>query len=210
MQQRALTTQANILQAALREFAAKGFSGARMDVIAQEAGVNKQRIYAYFQNKEQLFSTVIRLCFEKIGEEEAGLQQLHEEDAPRLGQAILQHYLSFHDATPEFWRLIAWENLEGGQHAEQLKDLRGGTLAHLRTIYQAGQARGIFHPQVSFETYIFMQWAISFFYYANQRTLTHTLNLDLSNPDVRQRIMQECLLMLGGQPEQTPQSTCAE
>lgn len=49
-----------ILDAALRVFAAKGFAGARMEDIAAEAGVTKGTIYLYFQNKEAVFKSLVR------------------------------------------------------------------------------------------------------------------------------------------------------
>ncbi len=53
-----------ILDAALRVFAEKGFAGARMDDIARRAGVTKGTIYLYFENKEAVFKTLVR---ESIG-----------------------------------------------------------------------------------------------------------------------------------------------
>jgi TetR/AcrR family transcriptional regulator len=51
-------TKARILQAALEEFAAKGFAGARVSEIATKAGINKQLISYYFGGKEGLFQAL--------------------------------------------------------------------------------------------------------------------------------------------------------
>src|ERR1700761_7277297 len=48
-----------ILDAALRVFAEKGFSAARMEDIAKAAGVTKGTIYLYFENKEQVFKSLV-------------------------------------------------------------------------------------------------------------------------------------------------------
>ncbi|MFC2158079.1 TetR/AcrR family transcriptional regulator [Acidobacteriota bacterium] len=48
-----------ILSAALKEFAAHGYGGARMDTISKEAGVNKAMLFYYFVSKENLYQTVI-------------------------------------------------------------------------------------------------------------------------------------------------------
>src|ERR1700720_1803246 len=53
-----------ILDAALAEFAARGFAAARMDDIAARAGVTKGTVYLYFQSKEDLFKSLVR---ESIG-----------------------------------------------------------------------------------------------------------------------------------------------
>jgi len=51
---------AEILDAALKVFAQKGFAAARMDDIAKEAGVTKGTIYLYFENKEAVFKSLVR------------------------------------------------------------------------------------------------------------------------------------------------------
>src|SRR5438034_1122637 len=51
---------AEILDAAVAEFAEKGFAAARMDDIARRAGVTKGTIYLYFKSKEDVFKTLVR------------------------------------------------------------------------------------------------------------------------------------------------------
>lgn len=53
-----------ILEAALRTFARKGFSGARTDDIAQEAGVSKGLLYWYFDSKDAIIQGLLGLLFE--------------------------------------------------------------------------------------------------------------------------------------------------
>jgi AcrR family transcriptional regulator len=53
-------TKLRILEAALEEFAAKGFAGARVDAIARSAAINKRMLYHYFGGKEELFQEVVR------------------------------------------------------------------------------------------------------------------------------------------------------
>ena len=59
-------SQRDILAAALDEFAAHGLGGARMDRIAERAGVNKRLIYYYFESKESLFLAVLERAYEGI------------------------------------------------------------------------------------------------------------------------------------------------
>src|ERR1700743_2140272 len=49
-----------ILDAALKVFAEKGFAAARMDDIARRAGVTKGTIYLYFPGKEDVFKQLVR------------------------------------------------------------------------------------------------------------------------------------------------------
>ena len=49
-----------ITAAAFAVFAEKGYSGARIEEVAQRAGVSKGLMYLYFKTKEELFKAVIR------------------------------------------------------------------------------------------------------------------------------------------------------
>src|SRR6266568_5001552 len=49
-----------ILGAALDEFTARGYEGARLDDVAKRAGVAKGTIYLYFADKETLFQDLVR------------------------------------------------------------------------------------------------------------------------------------------------------
>jgi AcrR family transcriptional regulator len=52
-------TKALLLRAATEEFAEYGLAGARIDRIADRAGVNKRLIYVYFGDKDRLFDAVV-------------------------------------------------------------------------------------------------------------------------------------------------------
>jgi AcrR family transcriptional regulator len=64
------TTEEKILEAAKKVFVTKGMDGARMQEIADEAGINKALLHYYFRSKERLFeaifSGIIKLAFPKI------------------------------------------------------------------------------------------------------------------------------------------------
>jgi TetR/AcrR family transcriptional regulator len=55
-----LNAEENILAAAKKVFVRKGMSGARMQDIADEAGINKALVHYYFRNKEKLFEVIFR------------------------------------------------------------------------------------------------------------------------------------------------------
>jgi TetR/AcrR family transcriptional regulator len=56
-------TETRILEAAKVVFHKKGFDGARMQEIADEAGINKALLHYYFRSKENLFNAVFREAF---------------------------------------------------------------------------------------------------------------------------------------------------
>ena len=61
-----MTTEKRILEAAKKVFHSKGFDGARMQEIANEAGVNKSLVHYYFRNKDNLFNAVFEDAFSKL------------------------------------------------------------------------------------------------------------------------------------------------
>jgi AcrR family transcriptional regulator len=98
-------TKQRLLDAATAEFAERGLAGARIDRIADQAGVNKALIYAYYGNKEQLFGAALGAAIERI---------IH--DVP-IDAADLPGYAArrfdWQRAHPEAPRLMDWARLEG-------------------------------------------------------------------------------------------------
>lgn len=60
MSQQDTNTEDKILDAASRIFQKKGMSGARMQEIADEAGINKSLLHYYYRSKDKLFLSVFR------------------------------------------------------------------------------------------------------------------------------------------------------
>lgn len=74
-----------ILNAALDEFADRGFEAARLDDVAKRAGIAKGTIYLYFRDKETLFQELLREMltpivggFETLGQADIPAKQLAE------------------------------------------------------------------------------------------------------------------------------------
>jgi TetR/AcrR family transcriptional regulator len=60
------TTEEKILAAAKKVFISKGMSGARMQDIADEAGINKALLHYYFRSKEKLFEVIFLEAAQKL------------------------------------------------------------------------------------------------------------------------------------------------
>lgn len=56
-------TEEKIIQAAEYEFVDRGFSGARMQAIADKAGINKALLHYYFRSKQKLFEVIFKTAF---------------------------------------------------------------------------------------------------------------------------------------------------
>ena len=60
------TTELNILNKAKEVFMQKGFAGARMQEIADAAGINKAMLHYYFRSKEQLFKVIVEEILQNL------------------------------------------------------------------------------------------------------------------------------------------------
>src|ERR1700685_4870481 len=58
--ERAAERHAAIVDAAMEEFVARGFTATRLDDVARRAGVAKGTIYLHFKDKESMFEELIR------------------------------------------------------------------------------------------------------------------------------------------------------
>lgn len=97
-------TKAKILQAAFREFLEHGRAGARIDRIADDAGVNKANIYHYFDSKDGLMDALLSQQLTQVRQVRAKVP-----DAFRDRLAYFQDQ-QYDDA--QWLRLVTWEALE--------------------------------------------------------------------------------------------------
>ena len=61
-----MTTEEKIFNAARTVFQKKGFAGARMQEIADEAGINKAMLHYCFKNKQLLFEAIFNNAFSQL------------------------------------------------------------------------------------------------------------------------------------------------
>ncbi len=60
------TTESKIFETAKNVFIRSGLEGARMQEIADEAGINKSLLHYYFRTKEKLFKAVFQYAFKRF------------------------------------------------------------------------------------------------------------------------------------------------
>lgn len=73
-----------IIEAARKLFAAKGFSPTSMDDIARDVGITKASLYYFFESKEKIFETIVEELVSRIKDNLAG-----ELKACRSGRASM-------------------------------------------------------------------------------------------------------------------------
>ncbi len=122
-----------ILTAALTEFSAKGFAGARVEAIARRAGLNKQLISHHFGGKLGLYRAVMSRRRNKGGGEIA--------TAPGPMPDALPAFFELAGEDPEWIRVLLWETLEGESSRPALDDEAGSAGGHRSTGYEDRVAR---------------------------------------------------------------------
>jgi AcrR family transcriptional regulator len=135
-------TRRRILAAALAEFSAKGFAGARVDAIARRAQGNKRMLYHYFGNKEALFIAVLR---HKMAERRSWGAAMSSDPAERL-----PFWLKAAFDDPDWIRLLEWEALQDGSRKMIDESERRAAsvdwLKRLRQRQKEGQLTAGFQP----------------------------------------------------------------
>lgn len=98
-------TRQRILEAARVEFAAHGLAGARIDRIARNASASKERLYAYYRHKAELFGAVVELNLVEFSQ---AVSHDGGETLAEFAGALYDHSA----AHPEHLRMIDWARLE--------------------------------------------------------------------------------------------------
>ena len=183
-------TRAELLAVATEVFAEEGYSGARVDDIAERTRTTKRMIYYYFGGKEQLYLAVLENAYQGIREAEQAIDVDHTDPVAairRLAELTFDHHVT-HDA---FIRLVAIENIHRGEFIRRIDSLR--TLAQpaktlLDEILELGRAAGVFREDVDAIDVHLVISAYCVFQIANQYTFGYLFDRDLLAPERRDHL----------------------
>ena len=175
---------ADILEAAMREFAEKGLAGARIDAIAAATRTSKRMIYYYFESKEGLYLKVLEESYRRMRalEVQAHLDDLPPEDALRK---IVSHTVDYQWAHPEFIRLVQGENIQRAQYLAQSKEIRAlnvPAIDGLKRVIERGQQAGLFRSGIDPVDLHMSISALSVFNVANRHTFSLIFQRDFDSP----------------------------
>ena len=129
-----------VLDAAAAEFAERGIAGARVDRIADSAGVNKSQMYSYFGSKDGLFDAVLR-------DQLAGILDavpFTVDDLPGYAARLYDSYVE----SPELLRLATWYRLERVPVGDLIQSVKGHDEGKMRAIAEA-QREGRIDPALA-------------------------------------------------------------
>ena len=177
-------TQQAILQAAVAEFADAGLAGARVERIAERAGVNKRLLYYYFGSKDDLFLAVLEQTYADIREAEKALRLENLEPATAL-RRLVEFTWDYYLANPHFLTLLNSENLHKAAHLKRsarIRELNSPLIQLLGDVLQRGQRAELFRGGVDpVQLYITIA-SLCYFYLSNNPTLSTIFGRDLRAP----------------------------
>ncbi len=139
-------TRAEILEVATKEFAEHGYSGARVDEIAERTRTTKRMLYYYFGSKEGLYTEVLERAYARIRAAEQDLDVEHLDPLAairRLAELTFDH----HEAHPDFIRLVSIENIHRAEHMRasgRFGELNSRAIDLIAAILVRGRADGVF------------------------------------------------------------------
>jgi AcrR family transcriptional regulator len=171
----------NIIDVATREFAEKGFSGARVDAIAARTRTSKRMIYYYFGGKEGLYIAVLEEAYRKIRSIEGKLDLAHQSPEEAL-RTLVNSTFDYQNAHPEFVRLVMNENILNGAYVSRSKEiqrLNSAVISAARELLQRGQSEGTFRPDVDPVDLHMSISALCFFNVANRATFSTIFKRDM-------------------------------
>ena len=177
-------TRADILAVATREFADRGYAGARINEIADKTSTTKRMIYYYFGGKEQLYIAVLEQAYSRIRglERQLDVEHLDPVEAIReLAGLTFDH----HESHPDFIRLVSIENIHRARHIARstvLSNLANPALDVLDAILSRGRAAGVFRDDVDALDVHQVISAYCVFRTANRHTFGAIFGRDMLDP----------------------------
>ena len=103
-----------IIEAATSEFAGHGLKGARMQAIADRAGLPKGNVHYYFKTKESLYVAVLDNIVDRWNDQ---FDDIKDDDDPAMAlDQFIRNKVRFSFEDPIASRLFASEILQGAPH----------------------------------------------------------------------------------------------
>jgi AcrR family transcriptional regulator len=98
--------------AAEREFAAHGYEGAHLHLIAEQAGISRPSLLYHFDSKQQLYGTMVSRAIADL-EDALVVAVASKDDFPGRIEAVLDRFLGFLEERPTVATVILREILDG-------------------------------------------------------------------------------------------------
>lgn len=180
--------RADILAAALREFADRGFAGATTAGIARRAGVTQPLVHHHFGSKQGLWNAVLADVHEDLNAVLARtLEEVKGADRRTRFTRLLHALVTFNGRRPELSRLIRTEASVGGPAFEELyTQWLSGLIDLFQRELTAARKAGALRPVDPRLAYSLIIGACTQ-PFAEPETVRRSFGLDMSDPATVER-----------------------
>jgi len=184
-----VASRGRILAAAKAEFSRTGLAGARVDVIAERAGINKRMIYHYFGSKNDLYLTVLEESYGDLRAAERELDLEHLDPVAAITR-LIEFTWGYYIRNPELLRLINTENLHRAVHLKRSKriaEMHSPFVALIARLLQRGAEAGVFRDGLDPSQVYISIAALGYYYLNNRYTLSVIYGFDLGAGEALER-----------------------
>ena len=141
---------AEIMAAALKLFANRGFAATRLEDVAELAGVSKATIYLYFDSKVELFKAVLSaVTLPRIGQMEQMIDSFQGPSSDLI-RGLIEFAKTNLIASPELRKIVKTVMAESGNFPElaayHLETVVLRVLGNIQRIIERGVKAGEFRP----------------------------------------------------------------
>ncbi|HRY97428.1 MAG TPA: TetR/AcrR family transcriptional regulator [Bacteroidales bacterium] len=173
MNERDKGTEEKIVQAARAVFLRKGYNGARMQEIADEAGTNKALLHYYFRSKDRLFEVIFLQSFSQFFPKVSTILTGNE-PLPVKVVSFVEHYIDLLRENPYLPQFILSEVSRDPESVPRLFQAAGlnpewfmGQLANI--------GQGVFPPGSDVRHFILNMLSMCIFPFAARPLLTRVM-----------------------------------
>jgi len=176
-----------ILEAAFEVFSRKGFHGAKVDEIAETAGIGKGTIYEYFKSKADVFHEMYIWYVEKyFAELEEGLLE-EKEPALKLQRIVKNHIVFLNSVKSLAGKLLSESSSQmdvGTEFKKTMISTYKEKMARIQIIIEEGIEKGVFR-QVD-------EALCTMFFFGSLGGISHAmflLNMDINPDEVAEKVI---------------------
>ena len=178
-----MDSRSRILEAALDEFAAVGFAGARVDTIARLAGCNKQLLYHYFKDKNGLYEAVIERAMSSRPPIDFSSREPMGDQCTRVFEELMPK-------RQRWLRLLMWEALSIEDRELSAEKIRKEHAAQSIDDVKKAQDRGILTSEFEAPYIMLAMMSMCMYVFAFPQVVRVITGRSVADPEFRRNYLQ--------------------
>jgi AcrR family transcriptional regulator len=180
----ATQSRAEILAAAIQEFATRGLEGARVEAIAKRTRTTRAMIYYYFGSKGGLYVAVLENAYRGIREAEKKLDLAHLPPVDAM-RCLVGFTFDYYHEHPSFVALVIAENQSGGRYIRKvtrMHRLNVSIIEFIAEVLARGAREGVFRTGLDPVDVHMTIASLGWFQIANRHTFGYIFGRDFTSP----------------------------